>query len=1151
MNNYSDLNDSEEKNEDGRALQLKFSIGYNSSMTNAVHNLTIDRNGKYTKEIFYPAAHTGVIYNYETGESKLLQGHCNQITAVSTIYDAENDKRLIVTADSGKNAAILIWDADTGVVESSIFRKETDEVVSIEFSKNCYFIAFLAHQKNQKGEVILQKIYIYEWRPKEKCEQIYYTEFGCDDGEIYYDLKFNPNMENVMEFLVTSEHKIFFSVINPSENENSRAYYPHPLDENKIIDKKNTPQFTQSIFLSNNAKGNTAITGTTAGYIIVWDVCEALCKEDEVKTDRRKIKQVDLLGKYKKDKKSGYSDKDKINILVNYNEYIVIGSGGGTVNFYDYNFIIVRWFENICWMVKSISFDMEKPKNQNKNMFLNQDTSNTQNFKCVPFITSDISATVKRVYNKVENEITYGDESLCYEEIYRGVESEITCIAVHPKINMIAIGTRGNSLKNNGKNFERRGDSILKEKKFEYRAYVQLFYYPNHMKQIKRDNKKKEEEEENRRKMQKMMKKDDKKKNNMLYQDKKNNNNIGSEEEGSSNESRFTNCFKRIFAVDTYPTCLEFSNCDDSIMVGTSFQKILPLNIKNLNSSLNDKQNILQIREIADKEDKNAEIVEIQFSSDKHHFAATDNLGRIGLFRLDNGIWSLVARFHFIANTNIINFCFNDDGSKIFVITADRLLQEFQLLPYTKNYENYSLPKPRTIKMEDDCNMTSIVWYPYSVGKEKNLIVSNDAYKIRQVSVYDNNLSITKTSLGPCFGGPICKMRVIPGKDKDKRLIAFYTKEKIMGLMCLPIDGNPYRYMGVISHPNTIKDIKPAQNINYIFTTGGSDFTVNIWTYNVNPLIDTVQSAGEGIEPFLNLLEGGRDGLKYKEMVDYFYYAQIKSKDENTTKHRYLDQTVSINLIHGLLTSLGYYPSNEEITNIQKEVRHMKYNENVKEKSDDINFETFVKIYLNHRPYLELDVDKIEDSFNNMQEQKKYHLTLDDDTIISREKLIYCLANLKVEDKKEGKNQEKRKIDDKSIEKIIAELDGDSMNTPVTSMEHYQKKISRDNFLNLLRDNRLDDKDLNLIVEKLTGENSINNLPSQLLYKMGERLISRENFLYMLKENGEKMDDKEISDILKVLVGDPNPNNLPPMLSFDYVFENILLMEKEEIEVNK
>jgi len=495
---YSGLDDdSDEQNEGGRALELKFSIGYNSAMRAAVHNLTIKRGEKkQTKEIFYPSAHTGVIYNYQTCDAKLLQGHCNAITACSTIYDSENDKRLIVTADSGKNAAILIWDADTGTVESSIFRKETDEVVSIDFSKNCYFIAFLSHQKNDRGDVVLQKIYIYEWKPKEKSEQIYYTEFGVDDGEIYTDLKFNPNMEHVMEFLVTSEHKIFFSVINPSENENSRAYYPHPLDESRILDKKNAPTFTQSIFLHNNQKGNTAITGTTAGYIIVWDVCEALCKEDEVKTDRRKIKTVDLLGKYKKDKKGPPPDKDRIEILVNYKNYIVIGTGGGTVNFYDYNFIIVRWFENICWMVRSISFDMEYTRNKNNERdyylnSLNEDTANTSNFKCAPFIISDVSATVKRIYNNSADEnITYGDETMKYEEIYRGVESEITCIAVHPKLNMIAVGTKGKPPKNMIRKVEGRrgGDSILKEKKFEYRAYVQLFYYPNHMKLIKKEN---------------------------------------------------------------------------------------------------------------------------------------------------------------------------------------------------------------------------------------------------------------------------------------------------------------------------------------------------------------------------------------------------------------------------------------------------------------------------------------------------------------------------------------------------------------------------------------------------------------------------------------------------------------------------------------
>ena len=1025
-------------------------------------------------------------------------------------------------------------------MESSIFRKETDEVISIEFSKNCYYIAFLAHQKNEKGEVVLQKIYIYDWKPKHESEQIYYTEFGCEDGEIYYDLKFNPNMEYVMEFLVTSPNKIFFSVLNPTDNENSRAYYPHPLDEGKISDKKNSPTFTQSIFLHNNAKGNTAITGTTAGYIIVWDVCEALCKEDEVKTDRRKIKTVDLLGKYKKDKdkKGSNSEKDHINILVNYKNYIVIGSGGGTVNFYDYNFIIVRWFENVCWMVKSISFDMEYTKN--KGQYSNQyydgeDTGNTSNFKCAPFITADISATVKRVYNTQEEQITYSDEQLKYEEIYRGIESEITSIAVHPKLNLIAIGTRGQPPKNlNRKNNERQKDSILKEKKFEYRAYVQLFYYPNHMKNIKKENQRREEEEENKKKMQKNAKKDDKKKSSLYPGASNGNGLLPTDNDNENAEDKYTNSFKRYFAVDTYPTVLEFSPCDNLLMVGTSFQKILPLNINNLSGPLPDKQTILQIKEIADKEDKNAEIKEIIFSPDKRHFAATDNLGRIGLFRTENNIWTLVARFHFL--NNIISFCFNEDGSRIYTITADRILQEFKVIQDNTQYENYSLTKLHTIKVEDDCNMTSIVWYPLSQGKEKNILISNDQYKVRIVNVFDQ-LTITKTSLGPCFGGPIKKMTVIPGRDKDKRLIAFSTKEKIMGLMCLPVDGNPYRYMGVIAHPGTIKDIKAASNVNYIFTTGGNDYTINIWKYNVNPLIDAVQKGGEGIEPFLKLLEGGRDGIKYKEMVDFFYYAQIKSKDENTTKHRVLDQTVSINLIHGLLASLGYYPSNEEIANIQKEVRHAKYNENAKEKNDDINFETFVKIYLNHRPYIELDVDKIEGSFNNMQVQTKYHAVHDDvnDTIIIKERLVDYLRKIKV--------------DEKRINNITSILDGNASKESILSMERYQQKVSRDTFITALRDNKLEDKDINEMLGDLIPDMNIMNLPSYIIYKIGDRLISRENFLHMLKENGEKMDDKEIGEILKVLVGDPNPNNLPPMLSFDYIFENILLMEKEDKEV--
>jgi hypothetical protein len=48
---------------------------------------------------------------------------CNQITASCVAYDSENKKRLIVTADSGKDSMIVVWDADTASPLKTIFSK--------------------------------------------------------------------------------------------------------------------------------------------------------------------------------------------------------------------------------------------------------------------------------------------------------------------------------------------------------------------------------------------------------------------------------------------------------------------------------------------------------------------------------------------------------------------------------------------------------------------------------------------------------------------------------------------------------------------------------------------------------------------------------------------------------------------------------------------------------------------------------------------------------------------------------------------------------------------------------------------------------------------------------------------------------------------
>jgi len=104
--------------------------------------------------------------------------------------------------------------------------------------------------------------------------------------------------------------------------------------------------------------------------------------------------------------------------------------------------------------------------------------------------------------------------------------------------------------------------------------------------------------------------------------------------------------------------------------------------------------------------------------------------------------------------------------------------------------------------------------------------------------------------------------------------------------MILPLDGNPHRIMGVVGHPGNMQDIRVAKSGEFIFTTGGTDLTINGWKYNATPLLEALQNGGKGNDPFLSLLEGGREGLMYQEMVNFFYYAQIKSKDENTTKVR-------------------------------------------------------------------------------------------------------------------------------------------------------------------------------------------------------------------------------------------------------------------------
>ena len=125
---------------------------------------------------------------------------------------------------------------------------------------------------------------------------------------------------------------------------------------------------------------------------------------------------------------------------------------------------------------------------------------------------------------------------------------------------------------------------------------------------------------------------------------------------------------------------------------------------------------------------------------------------------------------------------------------------------------------------------------------------------------------------------------------------------------------------------------------------------------------------GEGIEPFINLIEGGREGQNFQDMKDFFYYSMIRSKDENTTKTRKLDGTVPLDELPNLMRAMGYYPTEQEVQNMNDEVKFSVFSD-LGLATTKVDIDTFIRLFVNHRPVYGIGKNNIEDAFKNLAEE--------------------------------------------------------------------------------------------------------------------------------------------------------------------------------------
>ncbi|CAM9978678.1 unnamed protein product [Discosporangium mesarthrocarpum] len=444
-------------------------------------------------------------------------------------------------------------------------------------------------------------------------------------------------------------------------------------------------------------------------------------------------------------------------------------------------------------------------------------------------------------------------------------------------------------------------------------------------------------------------------------------------------------------------------------------------------------------------------LTKMRFSPNGDMFVACDKDNHVLLFKYSSGedptspiaeddhmkeAWVYVGRHrsHSRPITGL-EFGRREDGRVSLVsVGEDRILVEYNISG--SNQETGLLLAEAPKRIEQHAVPTALLWHPLlGTDFEDRLVTANNEYKLKQWNA--DNKSCRKTTLGPTFGGPInCLVQINQvhedGESRPAAFAVYGTVEKVVGLLQMPLDGNPHKTMGLIAHPREISSLAVSGDGNYLVTAGGTDITVNIWQINTRALQESAAAATRtmsssttgtafiaqgqgpdassaheganqgGIAPFIEQLHGGEGGELHEELVDYFYYGLLRTQGEDSREERSTPGVVPVAEVPNIMRALGYYPTEQEISHMVNEVKYSRFTE-TGQVEDTINLEGLIRLFVNHRPVFPVNKQGIEDSFRAMGSEQN-HGRLDWSGIcakmktmgepVSEEELTHCLEAL-------------------------------------------------------------------------------------------------------------------------------------------------------------
>lgn len=390
-------------------------------------------------------------------------------------------------------------------------------------------------------------------------------------------------------------------------------------------------------------------------------------------------------------------------------------------------------------------------------------------------------------------------------------------------------------------------------------------------------------------------------------------------------------------------------------------------------------------------------VLTLSFSDDSRMLATGTQLGYVGLYEYvhHNHDPSRPLEWEFLGHHKThrapicgLQFCHDTLGERIRLLSVgeDKRLIEYNLLE--SDVEN-GLQLRTAHKITQGPVPSGFLWTKEPILDEDSipreteeelsddtvldyLLLPTNEYKLG-VYLSGQSRQCVKTVLAPTFGGPLTFMRVVPvKKGSDTKCLVYGTKEKVVGLVQLPLRGDPCSSVGLLAHPGAIHSFAISYDGQYLFTAGGEDQSMLQWKIDGTKILPSGEELGaEGNVPLDHLIatvEGGPEGDLMREVVDYFYYAQIRAQGEETTAKRELLRAIPFSQLPNLLRALGYYPSELELGHLTYEVANLHGPKGAPLNEIDVDrimldFSKFMRLYVNYRPVFGITRQDIEAAF--------------------------------------------------------------------------------------------------------------------------------------------------------------------------------------------